>query len=616
MSTVRHRGLPRRPNGAAALAWLALACVAAAGGPEAEPSQEELAALVARLGDDDFIQREAAAARLSAIGPAAVDALLAAAETSDDLEVSLRARWLVDAIAIHTPRDTAEVAKLLERFDSKPLASRVQIMHRLLRVDDDAGIEPLARVVRLDRSSVGSRVAAALLAREWQPDDPYWKGMCPRVTAGLGRSSRPAAEFLRSLVAFSQADKPARGGHLDAAGRALAALAPGGSDDPRPDPDGGGEASGDLADMTLKIFERCHVQMLVAGGRRPEALARIARLVESTLESGAADDPEAMAAGIADLLVWAAERGLPEAVDAVSRARPELCDDEPLVGYAAAICERARRAEPRADALAAAAFKNTHAEFADRLQHAILLAKWGAVDWADREYRSLLDAAGTPPERFALAAIMYSEFLHDQEREDEAAGALRRIFEEYVDRKEAGHEGLLQQLGRDPRSVRSRMHYFVSCAAALRGDAAGRRRAIDESLRSYPKDVDALIALHSLPDSTAEQRAHTAARIAAAQSQIESEIQAVPDESNGYNEYAWLVANTMGDVPKATRYSKLSLVKSFDNSSYLDTLAHCRAAGGDHAGAVRTQLLALRQEPHNRTIRRNLEKFRKAADGG
>jgi hypothetical protein len=64
------------------------------------------------------------------------------------------------------------------------------------------------------------------------------------------------------------------------------------------------------------------------------------------------------------------------------------------------------------------------------------------------------------------------------------------------------------------------------------------------------------------------------------------------------------------------RYSKLSLIKSFDNSSYLDTLAHCRAAAGDHAGAIRTQSLALRQEPHNRTIRRNLERFRKAAGGG
>jgi hypothetical protein len=631
MSSVSQRGLVRLAAGtspavgtnpagrAAAVAVLCLgfACAAAAGGPDAEPAPEELAALVARLGDDDYIQRESAAAQLNAIGPAAVDALLAAAEVSDDLEVALRARWLVDTITLNTPRDTAEVAKLLERFNGKRIAERVQVMHRLLRVDDDAGIEPLARIVRLDRSSIGSRVAAALLAREWRPDDPYWKGMCPRITAGLGGSSRPAAEFLRSLVAFSQADAAARGAHLDAAGKALAALARGGADEARADADAaGGETSGGLADMTLQIFQRCRIQMLLAGGRRPEAVAEVARLVDACLDGSREKDPETVAAEVADLLVWSAERGVTEAVDAVSRARPELCDDQPLVGYAAAVCERARKAQPRAETLADTAFKNAHADFANRLQHAILLAKWGGTEWADREYRSVLDDAQTPGAQFALAAIMYSEFLHDQEREAEAAGSLRRLFEEHVDRKGGDNQAILQQIGRDPRSVRSRMHYFESCAAALRGDAAGRRRAIEESLRSYPKDVDALIALHSLPDSTAEQRTHAVARIHAAQSQIDGEIQAVPDDSNGYNEYAWLVANTLGDVQKAMRYSKLSLIKSFDNSSYLDTLAHCRAAAGDHAGAIRTQSLALRQEPHNRTIRRNLERFRKAAGGG
>jgi hypothetical protein len=52
---------------------------------------------------------------------------------------------------------------------------------------------------------------------------------------------------------------------------------------------------------------------------------------------------------------------------------------------------------------------------------------------------------------------------------------------------------------------------------------------------------------------------------------------------------------------------------AFDNSSYLDTLAHCRFAAGDAAAAVRIQSLARRLEPHSRTIERNLERFRAAA---
>ena len=118
-----------------------------------------------------------------------------------------------------------------------------------------------------------------------------------------------------------------------------------------------------------------------------------------------------------------------------------------------------------------------------------------------------------------------------------------------------------------------------------------------------------------MPDNTPAQRAQAVARINEALAQIDGEIQAVPDDANGYNEYAWLVSNTEGDIQKATRYSKLSLVKSFDNSSYLDTLAHCHAAAGDLPAAIRTQRLAQRQEPHNRTIARNLEQFRRAAAG-
>jgi len=173
-------------------------------------------------------------------------------------------------------------------------------------------------------------------------------------------------------------------------------------------------------------------------------------------------------------------------------------------------------------------------------------------------------------------------------------------------------EQILMRLERDPRSVRSRMLYFAACDAAALGDAAAHRGLLEESLATQPKDVDSLIAWYRLAAEPAA-RADAAARVALALEQIEEEIQAVPDDPNGYNEYAWLVANTGGDVGKALRYSKRSLELSFDNASFLDTLAHCHAAAGRHAAAVRTQRLAKRYEPHNHTIQRNLERFEKLA---
>jgi tetratricopeptide (TPR) repeat protein len=578
-----------------------------AAGPMAEPSPEEIAALIATLGDADYHKREAAAATLKSLGPSAFDALLVAAEVSEDLEVALRAKWLVDAIPLTAPHDPPEIVKLLGRFSQGGFADHVQAMRRLLRADNDAGIEPLARIVRLDRTMAGSRVAAALLAREWQPDNPFFPDIRGKIAAGLGASERPASRFLKAVVAFSQADAAGpKAAALEAASVAFEALSHGPTD-PLPPKDGVDAEA--ILEETQSIFARCRVQMLLAAGRRDEALAEARKLLEKCL--AAEEDPDTLAAEAVEVLVWAVEAGMPEAVDGLA-ARPEFIEDHAIVGYAAAFAEKARGNVGRADLLATAAFEKTAGDFSDRLQGAILLAKWGCVEWATRAYASVVDNPQAQPAELALASIMYAEYLHDLERDDDAASCLRRLVK-LQEENPGNHAQALQQLGRDPRSTRSRMHFFEACAAAARGAAAARRSAVSKAIEAYPKDVDALIAAYTIPDNTPEQRSEFVQKINAALSRIDAEIQAVPDDANGYNEYAWLVANTEGDVAKATRYSKFSLTKSFDNSSYLDTLAHCRAAGGDIKGAIRTQWLAKRQEPHNRTIQRNLERFEKLA---
>jgi len=192
---------PRRRTGLArcGLATLLIgaipACAGTTGEIPAEPSAEAIASLISRLGDADFQRREAASADLKAIGPAAVDALLAAAELDRDLEVALRARWLVDAIPLGMPHDPPEVTQFLESYKQRDFSQRVRVMHRLLRVDDDAGIEALARIIRLERAPEGSRLAAALLVREWDAANRWWSALAPHAAAGLGSSQRPAAAF-------------------------------------------------------------------------------------------------------------------------------------------------------------------------------------------------------------------------------------------------------------------------------------------------------------------------------------------------------------------------------------------------------------------------------------
>ncbi len=593
------------------LVLLAALASPAAAAPLAETAPESIAQLIEQLGDADYNRRESAAAALKAIGPSAVDALLLAAEMSTDLEVSLRARWIADAIPLEMPHDPPEVAKLLERFKSREVGDRTQAMRRLLRVDGDAGIEPLARIVRLDRSASGSRLAAALLVREWRPDDPFWPGLRGRITAGVGASDRPAARFLRALIAFSEAtpgDKEKIDKSLAAAETALADL---GKSRERPTLAEQSEVDATIVLETQTIFDRCHAQLLRAAGRRDAAVAAAKKLLAETIADGDAG-LDTLVSDAVSTLVWAIESGLPEAVDALAD-RPELARDHAIIGFAVAAAERARGNQPKAESLAADAFEKTDGDFPARLQAAVMLAKWGCVEWATRCYTAIVEDPQTPVEQLSIAATMYAEFLHDLEREDDAASCLGRLLASLEHNAGANRVQIAQQLGRDPRSTKSRMHFFESCAAALRGDANARRKAAELAVAAYPKDVDAIIAIYTLPDSSPEQKAAAVGKIKKALNQIENEIQAVPDDANGYNEYAWLVANTEGDIEKATKYSKLSLVRSFDNASYLDTLAHCRAAAGDYKAAIRTQSLASRQEPHNRLIKRNLARFEKLA---
>jgi hypothetical protein len=595
----------------AAVFWCLVATVAC--GPVAEATtDDEVAALIRQLGDDDFALRESAAAALATLGGDASDALLAAAESSDDLEVALKARWLVESLPLASADDPPEVAALLDRFSRSDYDARVQLMHRLLRLDDDAGIEPLARIVRLERTATGSRIAAALLVREWQPDDPFWPGVAARIEAGLGPSSRPAARFLRGVVDASlAASPPAAGPSRDAAAAALAVLSRSDAGSPRTTDfeDPTDMALGDA--KTLRIFRRSMIGLLVAADRRDEALAEAERLLNAC--RGTASEEQLTA----DEIVWLADHGLPEAADLLAERLDTMdaahaSDRQPLVAYAVAVAQRQRDAADAAAALADRArrwLSGADVDLGRRLQAAMLLARWGAADWALREYESIIANPESPAGEFALASILASEFLHDRERDAEAAEMLRRVLEGRG--PEDGMDQILMRLERDPRAVRSRMLYFLACDAAVRGDTAGQRRLLDESLKSYAKDVDSLIAFYRLADS-AETRADAKARVARALEQIDEEIQAVPDDPNGSNEYAWLVANTEGDIRRATRYAKRALEQSFDSSSYLDTLAHCRAAGGDLVGAVRTQRLAARHEPHSLAIRRNLDRFRTA----
>lgn len=576
----------------------------------ASPSDDHIAKLIEQLGDPQYGRREQAAAELDELGVAAIDQLLAAAEMSDDLEVALRASWLAASIPVDAPTDSPEVQNLLKDYKSKSLANRVLLMHWLLRLEHTTGITPLARIARLDRDVTASRVATALLIREWTPNDPYWQNLSKHIASGLGRSQRPTSQLLIHLLTYSHADSvQERQKALEQAKIFIELL-----DRARPSDEtasanqnsegdeGSAAITRDLGQTTQRIFERCLVLMLIDNGKPAEARDIVKKAFEDFLSTD--DDPLQTASNIADTMIWAAAHGLPDVVDDIpTNADPAVLNNS-VLRFAQAMCERTRKDDPKAEQLARTAFDNQDMNFVDRLRAGILLAKWGAGDWAMREYTSVVDNDESPPQQQVLASVMYAEFLHDRSRDAEAAGVLERC----VGEDSGPRQTALEQIGRDPALTKSRAHYFRACAAREDGDIETERQLLEKASVKNAPDVDALIALYRLHQNPAQKEA-ALDRIHSALTRMEDDIKQVPEDPNPYNEYAWLVSNTEGDLSKALRYSKISLRKSFDSASYLDTLAHCYAAAGDYPEAIRTQRLAMRHEPHSQLIQKNLKTF-------
>ena len=79
------------------------------------------------------------------------------------------------------------------------------------------------------------------------------------------------------------------------------------------------------------------------------------------------------------------------------------------------------------------------------------------------------------------------------------------------------------------------------------------------------------------------------------------------------NEFAWLAANTEGDLDEALRLSKRSLELVGEQGAFRDTLARVYFAKGDYADAVKHQTLAAELLPHVRAVQKQLALFRKKA---
>ena len=83
--------------------------------------------------------------------------------------------------------------------------------------------------------------------------------------------------------------------------------------------------------------------------------------------------------------------------------------------------------------------------------------------------------------------------------------------------------------------------------------------------------------------------------------------------ARAYNQYAWVVGNTVGDFEQAIKFSRKSLdLRGWTLSGYVDTLGHAYYGAGKFEEAVLWQSKAVELDPASQAMSRKLKVFQAA----
>lgn len=246
-------------------------------------------------------------------------------------------------------------------------------------------------------------------------------------------------------------------------------------------------------------------------------------------------------------------------------------------------------------------------------------------DWAEAEYRFVAEGEGENLIFSYRARVGLSEMLHDQFNDFGSSTVLQSIFDE-ID-NDPKKLAVFRQYRPSDNMIRSRMYYFYFLLHEQKKDVERQKKALEDGYRAYPDDVDLLIGIYRFSQSQDDESYKTLAK-----QRLATSGQRLLDTARRYdnpnqnpkstgnvnylahynNQYAWLVANTIGDYDEALRRCREAVDLMPDASGYWDTLGRCYFAKKDYVNAVKFQEHAVSMEPHSGLIKRQLEIFHEA----
>ena len=563
-----------------------------------EVSNAEIERLVRQLGSEHYIRREQARIRLSELGVRAFDALHAVTSDSDT-EIRMQAESLLRVIQVELTRedDPPDVRRELERFGRVDAAAKLDVLDWLAALPDDRGREALCRIARFHRSEfIGKRAALAFFDVDRPISPVRAKRLQAIIHEELETSQRTAASWLRIYGAYLEDPRSNASKWNDV----LIA-----------EEEHYRDSESSTQRTIIRDLLKWHAHVMGKLGRTEETLQAIHRIIPQFVKRPV---------DVLNHLDWLTKFEAWKTIDLIGVEHQDAIELNVLMQYQVARSHLLRGDEAKAKRLADAAFNMT-TNAAVRIIIADELLNRSAFDWFERELRAVIDDESSDDMAVLQAKVALYEKFHDWEQYAESAEVLGGMIS-----TAEGDESLAKKLSPEYwdylRSMRN-----VARARLLRGKEGKsdeRRELLEKALQQNDENIDVLIELYHLPDNSEtyqeELKLQVARRVREYQSLIDDESANYRQRGFGsrkelakfYNEYAWLVANTIGDFDQALEYSKRSLELRPNSPDYLDTLARCYYATKNYEVAVIHQRKAVREKPFLGQVYRQLLLFEKA----
>ncbi len=594
---------------------------------EAAQVGARVAELIDQLGAPRYVVRQAARQELQGLGLAAFDQLLVAASHPDP-EVAAASSRLLETMTVRwtRPDDPPVVRRLLQNYGQASERERRQTLQALSGLSDQQGLAALCRIARFEASERLSREAAI---RAIEPHGFAWY---LRQALAVRELEIPVAR-VEAIAAAEQALTSEFGSSQRAAGRWLALFVkqstnPEGVTQVWEEEVAAEQAANDerkaFTDEVMVDALRWNLfRVQIAASDQEKLLETIDRLILSHSKE--------TEAALTKALEWMVEAGADAGVDALLESRREELTSKGGLYLAATIRHRQGRRE-EAESLAEKAFQtppqpqdalriDNQVALDGRVLAGMRIEANGLVDWAWREYREATNQTPDLSINSIFARWRLSDSLMDHEEYAAAASELTRsidaIKKDSKSRVLYGH--MREQFDRllPSSTFTARRDYLLARAAKQRGDEAAEVRHLQSAIGHDPTDADIVIAMYRAEGANQAFREETLERIKTLAQQTQKDIDEDPSDPLPYNQWAWLISNTVGDYAKAIRYSKKSLelrrgeIGKAD-AGFLDTLGRCYFAIGDLERAVEKQREAVRLQPHIQVMQRQLRLFEAA----